>query len=191
VDAVPPATPPATVTPPKPDEEPKPTDETPLSDEDFAKSVSLGDGDEFKGVTLDPDIIKTLLPVAKELGLKPDALSKLAQAHTRAIIADNAKRVAAEQAQFRQDFETRRTAAIEAMGPEGLTQVRAALSKYVKPGSFLKHMIDMGLGNDIDFLNMARDFGKLITPDGAAGADAGSGAPGKYNWKDHWGKTGV
>jgi hypothetical protein len=38
---------------------------------------------------------------------------------------------------------------------------------------------------------MARDFGKLITPDGAAGADAGSGAPGKYNWKDHWGKTGV
>jgi hypothetical protein len=142
-------------------------------------------------VTIDPEIVKTLIPIAKELGLKPDALSKLAQAHTRAIVADNAKRIAAEQAQFRQDFETRRTAAIEAMGPEGLTQVRAALGKYVKPGSFLKNMIDMGLGNDIDFLNMARDFGKLLTPDGATGADAGSGKPKEYNWKENWGKTGV
>jgi hypothetical protein len=162
-----------------------------LSDDDFAKAVTLGDGDEFKGVTIDPEIVKTLIPIAKELGLKPDALSKLAQAHTRAIVAENTKRAAAEQAQFRQDFETRRTAAIEAMGPEGLTQVRTALSKYVKPGSFLKNMIDMGLGNDIDFLNMARDFGKLLTPDGATGADAGSGASKDYNWKDHWGKASV
>jgi hypothetical protein len=162
-------------------------DGKPVTPEEYAKAVTLGDAEDLKGLQLNPEILGAIVPKAIELGVKPEALSTLAQELTRQMNAQQAKIAQAEQAKFKQDFTERKQKALDFLGADGLPLVHKALAPYVKPGTFLKEMIDLGLGNDVDFLAMCRDFGKLITPDGAAGAEAaGAGNPGgTYDWRDH------
>lgn len=162
-------------------------DGKPVTPEDYAKAVTLGDAEDLKGMQLNPEILGAIVPKAIELGVKPEALSTLAQELTRQLAAQQQKIAAQEQQKFKEDFTNRKQAALDFLGADGLPMVQKALAPYVKPGSFLKEMIDLGLGNDVDFLAMCRDFGKLITPDKATGADAsGAGASGgPYNWRDH------
>jgi len=153
--------------------------------------VTLGDGEEFKGVALNPEVINAIIPVAQELGIKPEQMSRLAQEMTRALSKQNAQIAQAEQEKKTQKFNTDRQTALDTLKPEGIAEVRVALEKYLKPGSFFKYMVDMGLGNDLDFLAMCRDYGRLIKPDDGAGAGDGSGASGKdYDWKGNWGAPG-
>lgn len=153
--------------------------------------MTLGDGAEFKGVALNPEVINAIIPVAQELGIKPEQMSRLAQEMTRALSKQNAQLAQAEQEKQTQKFNTERQTALDTLKPEGIADVRVALEKYLKPGSFFKYMVDMGLGNDLDFLAMCRDYGRLIKTDDAPGAGDGTGGSGKnYNWKGNWGEPG-
>jgi hypothetical protein len=165
--------------------------EKPVAPEEYAKAVTLGDSDEFKGATLNPDVINAIVPTAQKLGIKPEQLSLLAQDMTRALAKQNEQIMQAEQKKFSDDFAAKRQIALDTLKPEGIAEVRAALGKYMKPGSFLAHMVDMGLGNDLDFLNLCRDYGKMLKPDTATGADGGAGGTSKpYDWKENWNAPG-
>lgn len=162
-----------------------------VTPEEYAKTVTLGDSEELKGAQINPDVLNAVIPAAIELGIKPEQLSRLAQDMTRALAKQQTQIAAEEAKKFSDDFTARRQIALDTLKPEGIAEVRAALGKYMKPGSFLAHMVDMGLGNDLDFLNLCRDYGRLLKPDTATGAGEGSASSeGDYNWRDRWGTPG-
>ena len=164
---------------------------TPVAPEEYAKAVTLGDAEDLKGAQLNPDVLNAVIPAAQELGIKPEQLSRLAQEMTRALAKQQTQISEAESKKFNDDFTARRQQAIDTLKPEGIAEVRTALGKYLKPGSFFAHMVDMGLGNDLDFLALCQDYGKLIKPDTAPGTGDGAGAgKGNYNWKEDWAAPG-
>jgi hypothetical protein len=166
-------------------------DPKPVAPEEYAKAVTLGDAEDLKGAQLNPDVLNAVIPAAQELGIKPEQLSRLAQEMTRALAKQQTQIAEAEAKKFNDDFTARRQQAIDTLKPEGIAEVRTALGKYLKPGSFFAHMVDMGLGNDLDFLAMCQDYGKLIKPDTAPGTGDGSGVgKGNYNWKEDWAAPG-
>lgn len=158
-----------------------------LSDDEYGKLVTLGDGEQFKGFALDPTVIAAITPVAKKAGIKPEVMSELAQALCAQHIAATKAASDAERAEFQNWFTEKKKAAIEALGETGIAHVRKAVDKYAKPGSFFRAMIDNGLGNDVEFLAMCRDIGMTLVSDNAAGAGSGDQAgAGRKSWKENW-----
>ena len=174
---------------PNKDEKPKGEDGKPkeLTPEEFAEQIGLpADDADLKDMKLDPEIIKDVSPIAKELGLTPEQVSKLAVPVVKRMMAQAKEAQEKETAEYKDWYEKEKAAAIKEFGKEGLKTAALAVKAYVKPGSMLAVMIERGLGNDKDFLRLLHKVGEGIRADGGDGLSDGGRVTKGGSWRDGW-----
>lgn len=140
-------------------------------------------------MSLDPDVVKTIAPLAREAGIDPANVSKIVQATCESLITKQKAADQAEQQRMAQIFDQQKNEAVTKFGQEGLQLAAIPLGKYCKPGTLFTEMVMSGLGNDPDFIQMCKDFGTLIKPDNAAGST--SGAPTQKPFEQRYMETSV
>ena len=179
------APPPSLVDPPpadpKPGEtpteggDPKPADPHAFNLEEYLSGVKV---DEGKTYEFDQDLLKEVAPVANELGIKPEALGKLANLLATRQSADLAK-AAEERAAYNKrqsEYVKQMDAATEALreaNPKFDANVKAALElPFVKGSEFAKVLTETHLAHDPVVLQLLERAGRGIAPDEGDGVNA-------------------
>lgn len=170
----PPPVDPKPTDPPK-EGDPKPTDPPAFNLEEYLSGVKV---DEGKTYEFDQDLLKEVAPVANELGIKPEALGKLANLLATRQNADLAK-AAEEHVAYNQrqaEYVKRLDAAADELrkaNPQFDKNVKAALElPFVKGSEFAKVLTETHLSHDPVVLQLLERAGRGIAPDEGDGVNA-------------------
>jgi hypothetical protein len=136
--------------------------------------------DEGKDYTFDEDLLKEVAPVANELGIKPEALGRLAN-----LLADRQSADLAKAAEARAAYTERQAAyikqmdeaanALRAENPQFDAHVNAALNlPFLKDSEFLKVFRETPLSHDPAVLQVLERAGRTVATDEGIGANAPS-----------------
>lgn len=163
---------------PKPEDGEKPDGEKPdgegnepvtISDEDFAKGITVDEGAEY---AFDSDLVKEMIPHLKDAGLNPEQSKKLANELSKAQFEMVKKEAEARQTRIR-EWKPQ----IEAMvreNPAITKEWEAALAQIGKSDPVLVEVIrNTELGHSPGMLEILSLAGKALATDGGIGTQAG------------------
>jgi hypothetical protein len=172
-DNPPPADPKPT-DPPKEGGDPKPADPPAFNLEEYLSGVKV---DEGKTYEFDQDLLKEVAPVANELGIKPEALGKLANLLATRQSADLAK-AAEERTAYNQrqtEYVKQLDAAANALreaNPQFDAHVKAALElPFVKGSEFANVLKETHLSHDPVVLQLLEIVGRTHASDDGLGVN--------------------
>ena len=144
------------------------------TDDDYIRAfvkdeVLLGDD---KDVQLDAELAKGVLPTARELGVSPQAFSKLANALAKAQVER-----AREDMKARVDYFNRmKEESVRRYSQRDFAKINAAIDHHFKPGGIMNSVIrNSELGADPEFLALMRRLGDEVAEDTSSGSAAGGG----------------
>ena len=150
------------------------TEPSQATDDDYLKAfvkdeVLLGDD---KDVQLDAELAKGVLPTARELGVSPQAFSKLANALAKAQVER-----AREDMRARVDYFNRmKEESVRRYSQRDFAKINAAIDHHFKPGGIMNSVIrNSELGADPEFLALMRRLGDEVAEDTSSGSAAGGG----------------
>ena len=126
----------------------------------------------LKGAALDQNLYKSMIPMAKELGVSPEALNKMANALCAAQI-ERGKEALKDRIAY---FEKMKNESMQKYSQKDFETINAGIDKWFKSGGVMNNVIrNSELGADPEFLALMHFLGQKAQTDDLAGAGAGGG----------------
>jgi len=166
-----PAKPPETAKPAEPQKAPEPPKLTAPEKYDYS-AIKLPEG-----VTLDTELLNTLEPKFKEVGLPQEAVAKLVEAHAQAIAQAEEKREADFKTWMAEQTKQHQAAVKKEWGLQydaNLAVAQRGIARFMSPEA--KALLDeTGLGNHPEFVKAFFQIGKMVSEDTPPSGQAPSG----------------